>query len=372
MNQPHDDHATPAHAKSRDANSHRLLEHAKARRGLLDTVPETITITGSYACNYRCIMCNLPHGEGASMAEALIPEVIRVLPQAQLLRLAGGEPLLFPPAARLLQAAKAAGTRTTTFTNGALLDRCAFDPAELLDEVIISLDAATPVTYRAIRGHDLAPVLRNAARLIEAKAKRGTGPDVLFNFVAMRRNIEELEPLVRLAADLGAKAVGCVFLRVQHRELLDDSLYFHQERSDACMVRARETAARLGIALQLPLLFSQAPPAPENASARHRHCLEPWKYLEISPYDQASLCCAGGGSEKIAPGSTLEALWNTPAKQALRETVNTPAEPDCCKACGFGSVMHPGNPGAHFVVPAILHEALSRKPPADDGPAKDI
>jgi len=342
-----------------EANARRLLQHAEERRAELDTWPETITVSGSYACNYRCFMCNLPHGSKDMIAESVVEQVERALPHARMLRLSGGEPLIFPHAARLLTAARAAGARAMIFTNGALLDRCSFAPCEILDEVVVSLDACTAATYEAVRGADLGRVLGNVESLVQERERRGAGPTVIFNFVAMRRNIEELPRLVELASRMGVAAVGCVFLRVQQRELINESLYFQQELSDACMREAREKAAALGIGLQLPALFSQSPQ--EQQSAGHAHCLEPWKYLEISPQNLASACCAGAGSGKIAPGSTLEEVWNSAAKLALRRTVNTPQEPPRCRSCGFGSVMNPRNPASHFMDAALLAEALQRQ-----------
>lgn len=346
--------------KTSNNNSKRLLAHAKCRHEMMDTYPETITVTGSYACNYRCKMCNLYHDASEIISEKIIDEVIRILPYAQLLRISGGEPLMFPYAEKLLRSAKKVGTKTMIFTNGSLLDKMSFDPARMLDEIIVSLDAATAKTYEYIRRANLQKVLKNVSYLTN-KDRRGANPKICFNFVAMRSNIKELEPLVCLAADLGVAAVGCVFLRVHDKDLVDESLYFHRELSDHCMKLARRTAKKKGVDLQLPMLFADASKKKKSQTSQHQYCLEPWKYLEISPHGFASVCCAGAGSEKIETDSSIETIWNSAKKKALRQTVNTINEPLICKSCAFGSVMDPSNPGSHFIDKKILEYVLDKK-----------
>jgi len=346
--------------ETRDNNSKWLLAHAKRRHGIIDTYPETITVTGSYACNYRCKMCNLYHDASQIISEKVIDEVIRVLPYAQHLRISGGEPLMFPYAGKLLRSAKKVGTKTMIFTNGSLLDKISFDPAQMLDEIIVSLDAANVKTYEYIRRANLRKVLKNVSYLTNNKNREGNKPKIIFNFVAMRCNIKELEPLVCLAADMGVTAVGCVFLRVHNKELIDESLYFHQELSDNCMKQARKTAQKKGVDLQVPMLFADASKIDFSQTSRHQYCLEPWKYLEISPHGFASVCCAGAGSEKIETDSSIESIWNSLKKQTLRQTVNTINEPVRCKSCSFGSVMDPSNPSSHFVDKRVLKHALDK------------
>lgn len=347
--------------ETRNINSKQLLSHAKSRHGIMDAYPETITVTGSYACNYRCKMCNLYHDASQIISEKVIDEVIRVLPYAQLLRISGGEPLIFPYVEKLLRSAKKVGTKTMIFTNGSLLDKMSFDPARMIDEIIVSLDAATAKTYKYIRRANLQQVLKNVSTLTNNKDIDGVKPKILFNFVAMRSNINELEPLVCLAADMGVAAVGCVFLRVHNQELVNESLYFHQELSDNCMKLAHQTAKKKGVDLQLPMLFSDASKKNFSQAGQHQYCREPWKYLEINPHGFASVCCAGAGSEKIETDSSIETIWNSAKKQALRQTVNTINEPAICKSCAFGSVMDPSNPGSHFIDKKILEHVLDKK-----------
>jgi MoaA/NifB/PqqE/SkfB family radical SAM enzyme len=78
-----------------------------------------------------------------------------------------------------------------------------------LNEINISLDAATAETYARIRGADFAKVLANVAALVRARRKAGRDDlVVMLNMTLMRANIEELPDFVRLAKRLAADAVA--------------------------------------------------------------------------------------------------------------------------------------------------------------------
>src|SRR5215475_12670931 len=107
-------------------------------------------------CNSRCITCdywqygqtNLP----VATARRLAPE-LRAL-GAQVVLLSGGEPLLHPHWADVAGALQQAGLRLWLLTAGLSLARHADRVAERCERVTVSLDGATPATYRSIRGVD--------------------------------------------------------------------------------------------------------------------------------------------------------------------------------------------------------------------------
>ena len=107
-------------------------------------------------CNSRCITCdywqygqtNLPVAE----ARRLAPE-LRAL-GTKVVLLSGGEPLLHPHWDEVAGALRQAGLRLWLLTAGLSLARHAARVGELCERVTVSLDGATPETYRAIRGVD--------------------------------------------------------------------------------------------------------------------------------------------------------------------------------------------------------------------------
>src|SRR3712207_112994 len=99
------------------------------------------------------------------------------------------------------------GVRMGFNTNGTLLT-----PArsrELIEAGLgwlhVSLDGATAATYEGVRdGSDFALVRRNVLALVATRRRLAReNPDLSLVFVAMRRNIGELQDVVRLAGEWG-------------------------------------------------------------------------------------------------------------------------------------------------------------------------
>src|SRR5260221_11298506 len=119
-------------------------------------------------CNSRWITCdywqfgqtNLP----VAMARRLAPE-LRAL-GTQVVLLSGGEPLLHPHWDQVADALRQAGLRLWLLTAGLSLARHAARVSELCERVTVSLDGATPETYRAIRGVDAFEAVGKALRAV--------------------------------------------------------------------------------------------------------------------------------------------------------------------------------------------------------------
>jgi len=181
------------------------------------------------ACNLGCTYCYFgtleEHRAGPpAMAGALshlsrddlpvtdIDAFARTLPGSAVKRIfiAGGEPLIWPPALDVAELIKAAGTQVVLCTNGIPLNR-----AEVTDRIIalgvdavsVSLDSPDPEyndRYRPARNrrHGHADVLAGVSRLLAARAGRAR-PRVGLYMVVTRRNIDAVTATGRLAADLG-------------------------------------------------------------------------------------------------------------------------------------------------------------------------
>lgn len=162
-------------------------------------------------CNLRCVMClirfrrdGLPPGPPAYMRVSLFKDLIEQLPGVTDLHMQGlGEPLLHPDFFDMVAHAAARGKQVSTNSNLTLLGR---ERAEAcvrsgLAWMRISLDGATAGTYDGIRsGSRLSLVLENLELLREAKERAGSlTPRLFLVMVVMRRNIHELNDVIRLA-----------------------------------------------------------------------------------------------------------------------------------------------------------------------------
>ena len=118
-----------------------------------------------------------------------------------------GEPYLHKGLFDMIRYASSKGIYTSTSTNAHFLDdeRARSTVESGLDRLIISIDGADQVTYGQYRiGGNLATVLSGTANLISWKKrlKRKT-PYVVFQFLVVRPNENQIEQIRQLAARIG-------------------------------------------------------------------------------------------------------------------------------------------------------------------------
>ncbi|MDK2954968.1 MAG: hypothetical protein PWQ57_464 [Desulfovibrionales bacterium] len=320
--------------------------------GEVMSFPEVITVAVSSICNYRCLMCAEWR---RPVRQELSPEVAdklkAVLPFVNTLYVTGGEPFLYSKLDDLLQAGQQAGCHLQLVTNGSLLtdDNIQLVFQRQLQKLKISLDAAKPATYEYIRGGNLEKVLRNISRVIETRNAYGLhAPYIELGFVAMKSNIAELPKFILMAKKLGVDVVYVSYMAVHQEESFEESLFLHQELSDAWMRRASEIAKQVGLAVNLPPLFLEPPSGPQKAfRSRQDHCFEPWRNMFLWPAGNVSMCCGGGDSTGNLTTGTFHDMWNHPKRVAARKLVNTAHPPKACKDC-YTRKQDPNRIGTHI------------------------
>src|SRR5258706_13887795 len=113
-------------------------------------------------CNSRCITCDIWKLPRRNMDMALVEQLAAEFPRLGVREvvLSGGEAMQHPEWPRIAQMFREAGAKVTLLTNGLALKKQAEQVIQTIDVLTVSLDGATPETYRAIRGVDaLAPIL---------------------------------------------------------------------------------------------------------------------------------------------------------------------------------------------------------------------
>lgn len=171
----------------------------------------------TWRCNLSCRHCYLGTAREVDLPLPMIAAALRELEAIGGLRvmLSGGEPLMHPQWDRVNAMLHALSLRRVLLTNGLLLDDQRL--AELaVEEVQISLDGLRP-GHEALRGPgSFAPALAAARRVREA------GLDLSIATMAHARNLQEMEGLAQLVADLGAREWG-IDAPVIHGRLLRHS-----------------------------------------------------------------------------------------------------------------------------------------------------
>ncbi|MBF0480862.1 MAG: radical SAM protein [Desulfovibrionaceae bacterium] len=343
----------------KDANQGKNTAHAAAGAGVVDSYPESIALTISERCNFRCLTCCQQHRPEADLSPAAVERLGAVLPHVRTVSITGGEPLLHPGLDNLLGLAQKAGTSTIVLTNGSLLN--AEKSAYLVDKQVtflkISCDGASAKTYNAIRkGGDFIRLVGDIAGLTARKLAAGSIVPVLeFNFVAMRSTILELPRLTVLAGELGVEVLNVLPLRADSPALARESLYFYQKTADETMRLAKEMGDKIGVHVVLPPLFAAAEPGPGDPGAV---CEAPWRGVTVNVDGSAGICCGGAGSAGNLNETDFLTAWNHPKRARVRETVNTDGELPCCRDCRLGK-QNPSRIGSHIPDPEIARAALT-------------
>jgi MoaA/NifB/PqqE/SkfB family radical SAM enzyme len=312
----------------------------------LVSYPERIGIVPTLRCNFACRYCSQDHKATEELGLEELKKLEPVLPFVSTLKVSGGEPLVYPHLEELVTMAGRHEMDFSINSNGLLLgDRNRKLLLDHASQVKFSIDAGTAQTYSWIRNADFNRILDGMAALTDERARRGQeGPEVSFSFVAMRRNVEELDRLVMLASRMGVARIEVYYLRVRFPELIEESLFADQERSDRAMLAAREVGLKVGVDVRLPNLFSQEC----RSSDKRRACNWPWTYLGFHPTGAASICCGGGGTAGNLKTDGFYEIWNHPERKAVRRTVNTDHPLPKCVNCMESGTIRADNPRSHF------------------------
>lgn len=145
-------------------------------------------------CNSRCISCDYWRYGRTNMSVELVDRLADELPRSgtRYILLSGGEPLMNPRWDEIAFRFKAAGMKIGMVTSGIMLPKYADQVGELIDELFVSLDGATPESYQAIRGVDgLGLIERGVGQLVDKVP-------ITFRTTVQRGNYREMPALLRL------------------------------------------------------------------------------------------------------------------------------------------------------------------------------
>jgi MoaA/NifB/PqqE/SkfB family radical SAM enzyme len=213
----------------------------------------------------------------------------------------GGEPLLADqPAERVREAVRAGVMDIRLGTNGLLLDEPLI--AALIDAGLtrleISVDAAEPSAYRAIRGGDLEVLERKIHLFLDKRAQMGSPfPLLRVSFLKLPQNEGQLPAFLKRwsgVADL--------------------------------------------ISTQSPIWFPGSKlPKPPAKPVKSVPCGQPWQRLGVGADGRPWPCCSWRGEsllgQKILQTSSASQIWRSKELVALRQSLLLKKPPENCLAC---------------------------------------
>jgi MoaA/NifB/PqqE/SkfB family radical SAM enzyme len=204
-----------------------------------------------------------------------------------------------------------------------------------LDGVLISLDAATKKTYENLKvGCDFDNVTSNIKKLIAAKKHKNSPlPEILFSYIAMKRNVHEIPDLVDRIASLGTRKDFGAGSRIGIVRLLAFKQILHLQIEDIPQEIFDETQKRA----QKNDLFVNFTGTNVREDLPDPSCCLAWMEPYIFMGGYISQCCAVFISNNrdfirnYSLGNVLEKdfkdHWNAKPYTSLRRLINKPDQP---------------------------------------------
>lgn len=326
------------------------------RRPLNPPLPTNLYFEVTNRCNLPCQTCvrtfNL-HEPERDPLPAELRQITDALPGLRRAVLHGiGEPLLNKALPEMIRFAKAQGAWVLFNSNGVLLDGAWQDAliACGLDELRISIDAATPETFQKIRG---APtferIVSNLRQFVARKAERGAShPCLSLWFVGLKDNIHELPALVDLAADIGIPEVYFQRLVYNGFGVAQQAQSLHGQAEGPVRAIIREAMAR-GDARGVTLRASGATTPLESLRLSEdprpwSKCRRPWDSTYLTAHGKVLPCCIAPFAHKDFQGmilgdlreQSLEEIWHGERYRQFRARLESDDPHPCCKTCGVG------------------------------------
>ncbi|UCD90488.1 MAG: SPASM domain-containing protein [Desulfobacterales bacterium] len=321
-------------------------------------LPKHLYLETTSRCNLRCRGCILYRGSWEPQRDLSLKEFIMIceqLPTLERVALHGiGEPLLNPELPDMIQYLKQRKAFVFFNSNGILLDETyqyqLIDTG--LDELRISLDAASPAGYKIMRDSDKFDLIISNVQAFSERIKslHVSHPKLSFWYLGTQENISELPDFVRLAADLGIPEV-----------YLQRLVYFQEDEgyglakpektlidSNTAVTKwiheSHEIARQSGIQFNASGLSNPLESLQTNTlnSSPWKRCYRPITLMYITANGNVLPCCispfATSDYDAIILGNvfdnSLAEIWSGHRYESFRKKRQTENPPKCCKGCG--------------------------------------
>jgi MoaA/NifB/PqqE/SkfB family radical SAM enzyme len=344
--------------EDRPVDPRRYFESVARERGeIAKRDPVCLYLETTNRCNLPCTTCPRTFEElepAANMSWDLFRSIVDQYPAIARVVLHGvGEPLMVPNLPRMIRYLKERGTYVLFNTNGTLLnERRGRDLiASGLDELRVSLDAAEPVAFKAVRGKDAFDrIVKNVREFRALQRSLDTAtPRVSLWLTGLKETIGQLPAFVDLAADLDVPEVHLqrmvFFPDGQGLSRADQSLFERVDAEEERFVREAEARAK-----HHGILFDASGATEPGTSLKRADdkrpwslCTRPWTLMYFTAHGRALPCCIAPfslrGYDAFTLGNatqqSLRDIWNGEKYRAFRAGLLSDQPPPACANCGL-------------------------------------
>lgn len=323
------------------------------RTETVDLPPAELYLEVTNRCNLKCRMCPQFWGMPEPDADLDVDQVLAIiaqLPRLDRVVLHGvGESVLNPALPAIVAAVRARGAYTLMNSNGTILTRRRVEGLVTsgLDELRVSIDAASPETYAHVRGANaLHKLVKNLGIVQEVRAEHGaTTPKLSLWVMGLQESLHELPQVVALAAEVQVHEVYLQRLVTSDRGIArsDNSLYGADSDVLDPLVEAHRLAKELGVALKgSGNTTGEASVQIDDIDAPWRGCRRPWSLMYVTANGNVLPCCISVFTDtphdELILGNVFETpvseVWNGERYRAWRSAMLAGEPPRACKGCG--------------------------------------
>ena len=323
------------------------------------SLPKCLYLETTNRCNLKCKTCIVYRGGWEPERDISLKELRMIseqLPELERALLHGiGEPLLNQELPAMIRHLKNRGVTVLFNTNGILLNEKRQE--ELidsdLDELRVSLDAASANGYKAIRDSDKFDLIVNNLRAFAKRleSRNLAKPKLSFWFLGNKENITELPEIINLAAAIG---IGEVYLQ-RLVYFLDNEGYGVATSENTLtnpdvsvyelIEQSQEQSRQLGILFEASGLTEPIHSVRSRSGDKTpwKRCFRPWEVIYITAQGNVLPCCISPFStvdySSIILGNVFESsladVWFGDKLSNFRELHQTSSPPKCCRGCGI-------------------------------------
>jgi radical SAM protein with 4Fe4S-binding SPASM domain len=323
--------------QQQNLNSEMNIKELELGKTILESYPRRLVFELTNACNLNCVMC----GRNSSDFKPTVfdMDIFRsfepLMDTVEEVTLMGwGEPTIHPNFIEMLEIINKHSARKYFCTNGMNLKKiknAIFDYK--VDVFAVSLDGATDATNGRIRrGSKIEQITADLKDIVHIKKEKGLKyPWINFVFCAMQSNIKELPDLVRLAAEIGIEEVKVVYLTVFGDDLINESLWGHEDLVKEVFEEAIRVGEECGILLKLPHYVGE-----DIAGDKlHKDCYVSWRDFFLGSDGYVRPCMSTPVHFfKYDMNKSFMEMWNATEYQMYRENVNNQNKMDSpCRRC---------------------------------------
>jgi MoaA/NifB/PqqE/SkfB family radical SAM enzyme len=325
----------------RQFSSDKILKHLDRVNDWLrggNPPPITVELDMTNLCNHRCPECAgwyFHDRTPDSLSYVLAEKIIRQLGGAHvrgLIFTGGGEPLCHPQILRAVSAAGGQGLDIGFITNGSLLnEKSAGVLLKTCTWIRISLDAASPATFRRVHGvggDAFRKVLDNIRLLVKMKRELNNTATIGIGYLTSRFTKGEMVKAARLC-----KKLRVDYLQFRPMQMHGNGMFeYHRDDLGGTISKCLKESGN-----GYKVLYSQHKydMMRDKAYGRHYEKCYGHQFATVVAADgKMYLCCHMRGHEKYCIGDlkkdSFAKIWNSRRRQAVSKRIDFK---DCVPLC---------------------------------------